>query len=91
MEAQPSAQSSLRRWSRARVVFWLARGLRRDGRTGFLLARGVVVDLSTPEEHRWLSEADRATAIKDSGAVQTRKATFGAALRKSLDGGNCGD
>ncbi|MFN0124207.1 MAG: MFS transporter [Blastocatellia bacterium] len=38
----------------------------------------------SPEEHRWLSEAGRATAIKDSGVAQTRKAAFGAALAQII-------
>jgi MFS transporter, ACS family, hexuronate transporter len=38
----------------------------------------------SPEEHRWLSEADRVTAMKDSGAAQMRKATFGAALKQII-------
>lgn len=50
------------------------------GALGFIWLAAWWFIYQSPEEHRWLSEADRATATKDSGAAQTRKATFGAAL-----------
>ncbi|MBI1762284.1 MAG: MFS transporter [Acidobacteria bacterium] len=54
------------------------------GALGFLWFAAWWFIYQTPEEHRWLSEADRATASKDSGAAQTRKATFGAALAQII-------
>ncbi len=38
----------------------------------------------SPETHRWLSEADREQALKDSGASKGPQASFGAALRQII-------
>ncbi len=55
------------------------------GALGFLWLSAWWLIYQTPAEHRWLSEADRATAREDSGAAQTmRKATFGAALKQII-------
>lgn len=50
------------------------------GALGFAWLAAWWLIYQSPEEHRWLSESERNAAIKESGASQTRKATFGAAL-----------
>lgn len=50
------------------------------GALGFLWLAAWWLIYQTPEEHRWLSEADRAIAGKESGGGKARATTFGAAL-----------
>lgn len=54
------------------------------GALGFIWLAAWWFIYQAPEEHRWLSETDQVTAIKDSGAAQTRPATFGVALRQII-------
>ncbi len=54
------------------------------GALGFIWLAAWWFVYQSPEEHRWLSETDRATAMKESGAAHTRKATFGAALAQII-------
>ena len=50
------------------------------GALGFLWLAAWWWIYQTPEEHRWLSETDRAIALQERGAGKARATTFGAAL-----------
>ncbi len=54
------------------------------GALGFMWLAAWWWIYQTPEEHRWLSKADRQLALTQSGAGTPRGASFGAALRQII-------